>query len=97
MRAMHVYLFVFFAVSGIAALDARAGENSPLYKRAFRELDTDGNKHISEREFVGTKEGEAKAKARRLFQEFDRNDDKQLSRKEYDKLSRDVPGVPPIR
>ena len=97
MKTTHVFMLVLFAVCSTPAFDAWAGENSPLYKRAFRELDTDGNKYVSEREFVGGKEGEAKAKARRLFDEYDSNDDNQLSRREYDKLRRDAPPGIPVR
>jgi EF-hand domain pair len=75
-------------VVGVVALGLKvqASEQNRLYDRAFRNLDTDDDRYVSEREFIGTKVDEAKARARRLFKELDTNDDHEISRREYRRM-----------
>lgn len=66
---------------GVAHLPEAQAEDSPF--KMFEKLDINRDKRLSEQEFVGDKEGAAKARAKKQFRRLDHNGDKSLSFQEF--------------
>jgi Ca2+-binding EF-hand superfamily protein len=76
---------LILAVAIATACDAYAAPKSQ-YDEEFSKMDRNGDKRLSEQEFMGKTTGEAREKAKRKFKTLDRDDNKSLSVKEYRKL-----------
>ncbi len=73
-------LVAMLAYSAPAAMAAKP-KQSP--EQRFAKLDKDGDKKLSEEEFIGKKTDEAKAKAEKLFSKLDKDKDNSLSFEEF--------------
>ena len=81
-----VFAFAFACFQGSDLLAAQAngkGKGGPKAEANFRKLDKDGDGKVTLDEYIGLKEGEAKAKALKTFQKLDTNRDGHLTLEEY--------------
>jgi hypothetical protein len=67
-----------FAIGVGSAVEAQAVPKSVNNER-FNKLDANGDKRLSEQEYIGSKSGEAKTKARKQFRRLDLDSDSKLS------------------
>jgi Ca2+-binding EF-hand superfamily protein len=91
MTSKHTWMLLLAILA--SGVTATAEAQSSQKKRkvidfVFHELDTNGDKQLSEHEFVGKKSGEGKEQARKQFRSFDRDRDRSLTHKEYLELKR---------
>jgi hypothetical protein len=68
------------------ASTAGAESRRRAHDAQFQALDTNEDRRLSEREFLGQKTGEAKERSKRQFKELDRDGDEELSVKEYRRI-----------
>jgi len=73
-------LVAMLAYSAPAAMAAKPNR-SP--EQRFAKLDKDGDKKLTEEEFIGKKADDAKAKAEKRFSKLDKNKDNALSFEEF--------------
>ena len=75
---------VVFVVGAAHVPEVQASTEEALYK-TFGKLDFNGDKRLSEHEFVGEKGGRARTKARKRFRMLDDNGDGSLTPHEFKK------------
>lgn len=79
------YLLVLMSAVIIASVAGEThAEPGGLVGEPFKMMDANGDEKISQREYVGRKTGEEKARAKRQFRSLDKDDDNTLGRKEYE-------------
>ena len=79
-----VIAFAFACFQGSDLLAAQAnGKGTPKAEANFRKLDKNDDGKVTPEEYIGLKEGEAKAKALKTFQKLDKNRDGHLTLEEY--------------
>jgi len=78
-------LLALVAFNHAAARESRPGDRR-LMEEAFSKLDTNGDKKLSEEEFLSGKGSKAKGKAKKRFKSLDENVDSSLSLREYQNL-----------
>jgi Ca2+-binding EF-hand superfamily protein len=75
--------------TGVAYIrEAEAAPKRPIRPtdELFNKLDANGDKRLTEREFVGEKTGVAKDKAKKLFKTLDKDSDKSVYIRKFKKL-----------
>ena len=77
----------FFAMGIASARDAHAAPrpSNRLTEELFEKLDSNRDKRLSEKEFIGEKRGGAKKSARGLFLSLDKDNNNSLTLKEFKK------------
>jgi hypothetical protein len=72
------------AIGCMSTTEAQAAtKKRKIVDFVFHELDANGDKNLSEHEFIGKKSGEAKESARKRFRALDGDSDRSLSHTEF--------------
>jgi hypothetical protein len=78
-----VLAIVVIGVGAAGNAQADSRHRKKIIDEAFHELDSNGDKRISEREYTSNKSGEAKEGARKRFRSLDTDRDRTLTHKEF--------------